>query len=179
MPSEKQIDTVARMLDPDAFTLEKTMLLMKGEMFGHHGDRVRAARVKAEELLTAAEQAETAPVAEPPADIIARVLSGWYGSNLDSGPFAAAAIKELERNVYFISIRPTPSDPAAAADPERKWPAFVYDSEAEPNMRTNPTPSEARLMEALEMIARIDLSHLSECRDIARAALKEASDDLA
>lgn len=61
MPSEKQIDTVARMLDPDAFTLEKTMLLMKGEMFGHHGDRVRAARGKAEELLTAAEQAEPAP----------------------------------------------------------------------------------------------------------------------
>lgn len=42
---------------------------------------------------------------------------------------------------------------------------------------THPTPSEARLREALEMIARIDLSHLSECRDIARAALKEVSDE--
>lgn len=37
----------------------------------------------------------------------------------------------------------------------------------------------AALREALEMIARIDLSHLSECRDIARAALKEASDERA
>lgn len=155
MPSEKQIDTVARMLDPDAFTLEKTMLLMKGEMFGHHGERVRAARGKAEELLTAAEQAEPATDVEPVA----------YGVNASN-------------TMRFSSVY-------LACDYEY-GDLGSYRKDLIVPLFTRPSASEARLREALGKIARgtydgLEVTPLSakEARDIARAALKEASDERA
>lgn len=73
----------------------------------------------------------------------------------------AAAQADYERRI--LSALET-AEPATDAEPERKWPAFVYDSEAEPNMRPHPTPSEARLREAVERYEST-ANHVGGCGD--------------
>jgi hypothetical protein len=61
------------------------------------------------------------------------------------------------------------AEPATDVEPGRKWPAFVYDCEAEPNMRTTHTPSEARLSAGFVILSRSEVEEkdkeISELRD--------------
>lgn len=102
-----------------------------------------------------------------------------WASSWDAAKEAAQA--DYERRILAAL---EPAEPAT--DAERKWPDFIYDSEAEPNTR----PPESRLREALEEIAK-----LKTVRDrpddynrgfadgrwqavkIARAALAQGADD--